>query len=106
MPASLRSLAAVLAFSLGACLPPPLADCGDVSCGDPPLTTGGVASEPTTGPGGDFVAASGARVNAPSELVIGKQAELLMAEPALGSIRAIAGVGRIALPPPVALVSL
>ena len=55
MPASLRSLAAVLAFSLGACLPPPLADCGDVSCGDPPLTTGGVASEPTTGPGGDAV---------------------------------------------------
>lgn len=48
-----RSLAAVLAGTLGACLPPPLADCSEFGCTEPPVMTTGSTVLPTTNAASD-----------------------------------------------------
>lgn len=48
-----RSFAVVLAGTLGGCLPPPLADCSEFGCTEPPVMTTGSMDSPTTNAGSD-----------------------------------------------------
>ena len=55
MHAPLRSLALPLVGLLGACFPPPLADCADTGCTAPMAGSTGDPSIPTTGAGSDDI---------------------------------------------------